>query len=777
MDEPSVGTTNASTPEAALSGLNPQQYEAVITVAGPVLILAGPGSGKTRVITQRIAYLVAQHGVKPWRILAVTFTNKAAREMRERVEALLGDAARDLALGTFHAICARILRVDGAAVGLDRNFGIYDDGDQLNLIKRAFAELRIDQKQTNPRAVLAAISKAKNDLVSATEYARGVSSYFEEIVGRVYPRYQAMLSDDNAVDFDDLLIRTLDLFNAQPEVLRKYQDRYLHVLVDEFQDTNIVQYSLTRVLAQGHGNVCVVGDPDQSIYRWRSADIRNILHFERDFPNTKVVLLGQNYRSTQTILGTAQGVIAASETRREKELWTENEEGLPVTIYEALNDEDEAAHVVKEIMSALRTHERQPRDFAVMYRTNAQSRAIEESLVRAGIRYRLVGGTRFYERREVKDIIAYLRLINNPRDSVSLARAINTPPRGIGAGTLSELAVWSRSLGVPAYFALQVLADLDRHGPAGSESVDTPPPFNTRTARLLTRFVLMLNEFIEIAEHEPVGVLLKEVLEQIDYRRYLLDGGEDGEERWQNVQELVNLASQYDAATLEVARDIGAEEDELREEVSRSALAAFLEDVALVSDVDELDQQQDAVTLITLHAAKGLEFPAVFIVGMEEGILPHLRSIDDPDQMEEERRLCYVGITRARERLHLSYAYSRNTWGSIAHNPVSRYLKDIPPALTTMRSRADGHTPVRSRTTSVRERFVTMTSTPSQPEQAGLRTAFKQGDLVRHAKFGEGIVVSSTPRAGDVEVLVAFKGNVGMKKLLQSFAPLEKVVA
>jgi len=464
-----------------VAGLNPRQLEAVTTIAGPLLILAGPGSGKTRVITHRIAYLVAECDVRPWRILAVTFTNKAAREMRERVEALLGDQARSLTLGTFHAVCARILRVDGAAIGLDRSFTIYDDGDQQNLVKRIFTELSLDPKQFNPRAAHSAISKAKNEMRGPEECARAAASYWEEIVARVYRRYQALLHEDNAVDFDDLLQRTVDLFAASPETLAKYQQRYRHVLVDEFQDTNVVQYVLMRELARGHNNLCVVGDPDQSIYRWRAADVRNILNFEQDFPGTKVVLLEQNYRSTGTILDAAQGVIAAAEGRPEKGLWTENERGLPVAIYEAPDEEAEAAYVMREITAGLRSGQK-PGDYAVMYRTNAQSRAVEEALVRSGVRYRLIGGTRFYDRREVKDLLAYLRLINNPRDSVSLARAINTPPRGIGPGALNELAAWSKSLGVPPYYALQALLDHDRGAPDPRVAPSRKPTTRSRTS-------------------------------------------------------------------------------------------------------------------------------------------------------------------------------------------------------------------------------------------------------------------------------------------------------
>jgi DNA helicase-2/ATP-dependent DNA helicase PcrA len=755
-----------------LAGLNPRQLEAVTTVEGPLLILAGPGSGKTRVITQRIAYLIAECGVRPWRILAVTFTNKAAREMRERVEALLGDVTRDVMLGTFHSVCARILRIDGVGVGLDRNFAIYDDGDQVNLIKRICTALNIDQKRTPPRAILSAISKAKNDLLGPEEYQRGVGDYFGELVARAYRRYQEQLLSENAVDFDDLLLRTVDLFNLQPAVLQKYQERYQHVLVDEFQDTNVVQYILARQVGRGHGNICVVGDPDQSIYRWRSADVRNILHFEQDFPGTKVVLLEQNYRSTQNILDAAHAVIAAAGSRREKGLWTENEKGLPVTVYEAGDDEDEAAYVVREITAGLRAGGHRPADYAVLYRTNAQSRAVEDALVRSGIRYRLVGGTRFYERREVKDALAYLRLINNPRDSISLARTINMPPRGIGATTLAELSTWAQQLGVPQYYALQVLLD---HEENGGDPTAPSPPFSGRTTKGLVRFVRMLDELIDMSRQEPVGALLREVLERIDYRQFLLDGGDEGADRWQNVEELHRLASQYDEAAEQIERERDPEDDRPDEDVARSALAAFLEDVALVSDVDELEQQQDAVTLITLHAAKGLEFPVVFMVGLEEGILPHVRSQEDPAQEEEERRLCYVGITRARERLHLSYALRRQTWGSSSYNPPSRYLKDIPQGLTSARGRAGRNGPVR--TTTVRERMAQLATLRPMPELQREEAAFKAGDQVRHAKFGEGIVISAEPKGGDVEVTVAFKGTTGLKRLLLSFAPLEKIVA
>jgi DNA helicase-2/ATP-dependent DNA helicase PcrA len=759
-----------------LSGLNPPQRDAVTSVSGPLLILAGPGSGKTRVIAHRIAYLVADRGVRPWRILAVTFTNKAAREMRERVDALLDDASQGIWLGTFHSICARILRNDGVAIGIDRRFAIYDDGDQMTAVKRVLSDLSLDSKQNNPRAILAAISRAKNEMLSPAEYARAVGTYFEEIVARVYRRYQEILDTDNALDFDDLLLRTLDLLTTSPNTLIKYQDRFQHVLVDEFQDTNIVQYALARELARGHGNFCVVGDPDQSIYRWRAADIRNILNFEHDFPGTKTVLLEQNYRSTGVILEAAQSVISAAEERPEKGLWTDNPRGLPIDVYAAVNEEDEAKHIVREVEQGLR-RKHTLSDYAVLYRTNAQSRPLEEAFVRSGLRYRLIGGTRFYERREVKDVLAYMRLVANPRDSVSLARAINTPPRGIGAQTVAELTAWARDHGEAAYEALRAVADAE----AGARPHDDAPHVGPRAVRTIGRFVRMIDNLSDVAAHEPVATLVKTIVEEIDYQRYLGEGGDDGDDRWANVQELANLAAQYDAAAGELERQIEEAGERPPEEdaVQRSALQAFLEDVALVSDVDDLDGSRDAVTLITLHAAKGLEFPIVFLAGMEEGLIPHVRSFDDPASMEEERRLAYVGMTRAQQELHLSYALSRATWGAPSYNPPSRYLSDIPTSITKQLGRVSsartGMTANSTRTQSVREALVEFAQRPA-PNPVPKQVDYSPGDRVRHAKFGDGVVISSATRPdGDVEVSVNFQGGLGVKKLLATYAPLERV--
>ncbi len=735
-----------------LEGLNPAQHEAVTTADGPLLILAGPGSGKTRVIAHRIAHLVADSGVAPQRIMAVTFTNKAARELRERVESLLGSAARSVTLGTFHAVCARILRVDGEAIGVPRGFAIYDDADQMALIKRASADYDLDPRQYAPRAILSLISHAKSELATPATYAAKVQTYFEEVVARVYQRYQSLLQENGALDFDDIIMSAVHLFREREDVLKRYRERYLHVLVDEFQDTNIAQYVLARLIAPPPAaNICVVGDPDQSIYSWRSADIRNILNFERDYPKAKVVRLEQNYRSTQTILDGAQSIIAANTQRKEKELWTEKGRGDPIVVYEAYNEEEEAAFVAGEVKRLARQGGVRLGDIAVMYRTNAQSRALEERFVAERLPYRLVGGTRFYERREIKDLLAYLRLVLNPFDSVSFERVINVPPRRIGQRTVEELRSWSRSLEVPLYTALQTLAGVEGELALGSSPFAQP----ARTA--LLGFLTLLNEFIAEAPVLTLSRLLALVLEKIRYREYAYDQFEgDAEERWENIQELRNVAAQF---------------DELEPE---HALMRFLEDVALMSDTDEYDEKIDAVTLITLHAAKGLEFPVVMIVGMEEGLLPHIRSFDDQAQMEEERRLCYVGVTRAKERLYLVRAFRRALMGQGNHNPPSRFLKDLPEELVY---RAQQTVENAYQRPALRRAAPWSTALNGDDDKARPAASFAAGDHVRHANFGEGIIVScaATAAGADQEVTVAFKGGFGVKKLLLSFAPLERL--
>jgi len=723
-----------------LATLNPAQREAVEAIEGPVLILAGPGSGKTRVITHRIAYLIKSCGVSPHNIMAVTFTNKAAREMKERLEQLLGQAVEALTLGTFHATCARILRREGKAIELDSSFVIYDEDDQLRLMKQVLEELNLDPKQYAPRALHSAIGAAKSRLIGPKEYAQRVSSYFEEIVHRVYQRYQQLLSQSRAVDFDDLLMKTVQLFRDHPQILNRYQSRYVHILVDEFQDTNTVQYMLIKHLAGKYRNLCVVGDPDQSIYSWRFADLRNILSFEKDYPEAKVVFLEQNYRSTKTILEVASDIISANVQRKPKKLWTENEDGASVTVIESYNAEEEAQSVVNEIEKLTDQEQISLKDCAVMYRVNAQSRALEETFLRYGVPYRLVGGTRFYQRREVKDIIAYLRLIHNPQDNVSLVRIINVPVRGIGQRTLSQLQSWANAHDASLFEALKQVS----HNPTASGAKQSLPP---RITQALAGFDTVMTELTAQSRELSLFGLLDEILEHTRYREYIL-AKEDGEDRWENVMELKSVASEY---------------DELDHE---EALAAFLEKVSLVSDIDELDEKADAVTLITLHQAKGLEFPAVFIVGLEEGILPHRKSFDDPEEMEEERRLCYVGITRAKKRLYLLRSYRRSLFGGSTANLPSRFLHDISPHLISPRGLwEESPTPVAS------PDFY-WDSQPSPPPLGTL--ALKVGDHVRHSKFGRGIVMNCLPTRDDHELTVAFE-EAGVKKLLASLAPLEKI--
>jgi len=722
-----------------LATLNPAQREAVEAIKGPVLILAGPGSGKTRVITHRVAYLVKHCGISPYHIMAVTFTNKAAQEMRDRLEQLLGQAAEPLTLGTFHAICARILRREGKAIDLDSSFVIYDEDDQLRLTKQALEELNLDPKQYVPQALRSAISAAKSRLISPKDYAQRVSSYFEEIVQRVYQRYQELLSQSQAADFDDLLMKTVQLFQNHSQILKRYQSRYVHILVDEFQDTNIAQYELMKQVAGKYRNLCVVGDPDQSIYSWRFADLRNILSFEKDYPEAKVVFLEQNYRSTKTILEVASDVISANVLRKPKKLWTENEDGARVTVIESYNAEEEAQSVVSEIEKLISQEQISLKDCAVMYRVNAQSRALEETFLRYGVPYKLVGGTRFYQRQEVKDIIAYLRVIHNPQDNVSLTRIINVPGRGIGQKTVNTLQSWAKAHDTSLFEALKQVSHPD--------SVGTKQSLSPHIVQSLAGFDALISKLTAQSQELSLSGLVDEILEHTKYKEYILDK-EDGEERWENITELKSVAREYD--------ELSPEE----------ALTAFLEKVSLVSDIDELDEKADAVTLITLHQAKGLEFPAVFIVGLEEGILPHRKSFDDPEQMEEERRLCYVGITRAKKRLYLLRSYRRSLFGGSTANLPSRFLQDISPHLISPRGLwEESPTPVAS------PDF----NRDSQPSPRPLSTlTLKVGDHVRHSKFGSGIVMNCNATRDDQELTIAFE-EAGVKKLLASLAPLEKI--
>ncbi|WP_298815896.1 ATP-dependent helicase [Chloroflexus sp.] len=734
-----------------LANLNPQQQRAVTTVTGPVLVLAGPGSGKTRVLTHRIAYLVTNANVDPLQILAVTFTNKAAREMRERLVGLLGESVvADLTVGTFHSICARWLRREIVHLGRERDFVIYDPDDQERLMKRILRELNLNEKQHPPRAILSAISSAKNELITPQEYAQSTRSYFDEIVARCYARYQALLRESNALDFDDLLGETARLFREHPAVLARYHERYRFLLIDEYQDTNRVQYLLVRALAERERNLFVVGDEAQSIYGWRGADIRNILQFEQDYPDATVIMLEQNYRSTQAILDVAQALINASLQRKyAKRLWTTNGKGEQVVLYEATSDEEEAQFVVGEIVRLIAEGVARPGDCAIMYRTNAQSRLIEEALVQAHLPYHVVGGVRFYERKEIKDTLAYLRLAANPYDSVSLQRVINWPGRGIGERTVGELIAWAQQMGVPLYQALSELA---------SASVDHP--FTGRARAALLEFYELIADLNRFHEIMALGDLIDYLLNRVEVQATLKREyeAEEAEDRWRNVQELRNAALAY--ANLPV----------------ENQLAAFLEDIALIADVDSLDRNHDVVTCITLHQAKGLEFPHVFVIGIEEGLLPHSRSTDNRDAIEEERRLLYVGMTRAQRRLYLCHAAQRAMFGRIATSARSRFLADIPPTLfKSLRRRgyrivsAPQATMFNNR--SLRQSELRVTGGRPAPLPTPTRANFFPGQRVRHATFGEGIVVSSRLIEGDEEVTVRFTDRE--RRLLASFARLE----
>lgn len=733
-----------------LAELNPAQQEAVQAIKGPVLILAGPGSGKTRVITQRVAYLIKVVKVNPRRIMAVTFTNKAAREMIERLDKLVPGSIKELTIGTFHAICARILRRDGKAIGIDSEFVIYDDDDQASLLKRCLQELNLDPKQHVPAAIAAAISNAKSKMIAPADYAKRSRSYFEEVVGRVYERYEQMLAESKALDFDDLLLKTVVLFRKYPEVIARYQNRYIHLMVDEFQDTNLVQYELIKQIGEQYRNICVVGDPDQSIYSWRSADLRNILSFEHDYPEAKVILLEQNYRSTKTILETASNVISANQQRKPKRLWTENDAGERTMIVEAYTEQEEAQFVIHEIEQLTADGKFRMGDFAVMYRTNAQSRVLEEGFIRYGMPYRLVAGTRFYERREIKDVIAYFRLIQNPQDSVSLQRIINVPGRGIGQQTLAKLSVWARSMGISSFDATRQIVE------AKQKKDSAVLPFDNRSSDALARFSQMIVDFVEKSRNTNLVELFDVVVESSGYKQFTLNDA-DGADRWENILELRTVAQQYSDLS------------------PREGLAAFLESVALVSDVDGYDEKLDRVTLITLHQAKGLEFPVVFIVGVEEKLLPHIRSMDDPDQLEEERRLIYVGITRAKKRVYLVHAFRRTFMGTSNINQPSRFLEDIPKHLVTTPGWRQGEEKKVSDAVFSWNR-VRIDSEESNQDKTDSTAVLElnTGDRVRHIQFGEGVVVNSKKVKGDYEVTVAFSGQ-GIKKLLLSLAKLEKI--
>ncbi len=750
-----------------LAHLNSRQREAVEAPAGAILVLAGPGSGKTRVLTYRIAYIIQAWQVPASQIMAVTFTNKAAREMKERLlpsgPGRPGDGLLDpyqisgLMIGTFHSVCARILRREISAIdGWNANFVIFDRDDQLSLVRQALADLDLDEKRFRPQSVHAVISNAKNDLITPDRFQ--ATNYQEEVARRVYARYQDLLRENNAFDFDDLLMKTVQLFRRRGLLLEAYQQRYQHILVDEFQDTNMAQYELVKMLAGKHGHIFAVADEDQSIYSWRGADFRNVERFRRDFPDHRLILLEENYRSTGNILEAAKNIIRRNIRRVDKDLFTQRGTGARIRLIEAYDEREEAQFVASEI-SRLEVQEQiAPGNCAIMYRTNAQSRALEEEFIRRGMPYQLVRGTRFYERREIKDIIAYLRLIHNPHDRISMARIINTPPRGIGAKTMADLERWSFEVELSLYETLRLLTRK-----AGKEVPAGPPSFGSRAQRALLQFMDLLDELIEISQVVTLPELFDRVLSLSEYQDYVRDGSEEGEDRWENLMELRRATQEFSQLP------------------SDEAMAQFLEQVALVADVDALAPNAQGPAMLTLHAAKGLEFPVVFIVGLDEEILPHKRSLEDADGMEEERRLCYVGVTRAKDYLYLVHTFRRTIFGQNNLSQPSRFLSDIPRQLLETRPQAGRPVQSALRSENVRQftRRISSRTDDRQSERAGTASTpstppFQAGDRVRHAKFGEGIVIGSRLTGDDQEIEVNFRGQ-GVKRLVASLAPLEKV--
>ncbi|MET3548188.1 DNA helicase-2/ATP-dependent DNA helicase PcrA [Paenibacillus favisporus] len=767
--------------QQAIQRLNPQQRQAVEATDGPLLIMAGAGSGKTRVLTHRIAYLIATRKAPPWGILAITFTNKAAREMQDRVAKLVGNEGRDIWVSTFHSMCVRILRRDIERIGFTSNFSILDSTDQLSVIRNCMKDLNLDTKKFEPKAIQSVISTAKNELVTPAQYEQKAGDYFEGLVAKVYTMYQKRLKANNSLDFDDLIMATIQLFKEVPEVLDFYQKKFQYIHVDEYQDTNRAQYMLCRMLADSHHRICVVGDSDQSIYRWRGADISNILNFEEDYPEARTILLEQNYRSTATILNAANEVIGQNTGRKPKRLWTDKGEGAKIKVYRADSEHDEGYFVTSEISKNV-NQGKSYQDHAILYRTNAQSRVIEEILIKSDIPYQIVGGIKFYDRKEIKDMLAYLRLLSNPDDDISLTRIINVPKRSIGDTTVAKLAAAATERGVSIFRVLEFVDDLG---------------FAGRTRNALVEFYDMISALHQMVEYLSVTELTEKILEMSQYRVDLQrENTLESRSRLENIDEFLSVTMEFEKNN----------EDK--------SLVAFLTDLALIADIDSMNDSEedrsDAVVLMTMHSAKGLEFPVVFIIGMEEGVFPHSRAFQDNEELEEERRLAYVGITRAEQQLFLSCAQMRTLFGRTTANPPSRFLDEIPEELkedTVVardryrrggniggsyggrgfgsggsnfgRSAAPSSQSGSTATSVGRESRVTVTtSTPAKMAAASSTsdlTALKAGDKVSHGKWGIGTVVSVKGSGNDTELQIAFPAPVGVKRLLAGFAPITKV--
>lgn len=738
--------------ESLLDGLNKDQKDAVVHTEGPVLIMAGAGSGKTRVLTHRIAYIIEHNHVMPWHILAITFTNKAAKEMRERVAKLLDDSGNDVWVSTFHALCVRILRRNIDLLGYNRAFTIADASEQRTLVKRVLRDLNIDPKKFDPRSILSSISNAKNDLLTPKQYKAQAVSAFDQIVADVYERYQAELRQNESLDFDDLIMITIQLFEQHQDVLEYYQDKFHYIHVDEYQDTNEAQYKLVNTLAQKNQNICVVGDADQSIYGWRGANMQNILDFKKDYPNAHVTLLEQNYRSTKTVLDAANSVIAHNDNRADKNLWTENEKGDQISYYRGQTENDEARYVVAKIQEEMKKPKRNYGSFAILYRTNAQSRVIEETLLKSNIPYTMVGGHKFYDRKEIRDILSYLTLLGNPNDSMSFERVINEPKRGIGATSIEKLRLFANDHGWSLLDA--------------AKNVDLANEISSRAKNSIAAFEQMISQIYAKMDQLSITELTEELLDKSGYLSTLKASKSlEAQTRLENLEEFISVTQKYDEAN--------------SEETGQDNLVNFLSDLALVSDQDDLEDDNSQVTLMTLHAAKGLEFPVVFLMGMEEGLFPLARAAADESELQEERRLAYVGITRAKEKLYITNAYSRMLYGRRQNNPESRFVNEIKPELIHYDNQQQAETPL---TTPFDRRTRRATATtyhrPDQivekPKGTGAdRKAWEVGDKVSHKAWGTGTVVKVSGTGEDMELDIAFQEQ-GIKRLLAAFAPIKK---
>ncbi|OUC74385.1 ATP-dependent DNA helicase [Lacticaseibacillus paracasei] len=748
--------------DAALKGMNDKQSEAVLATEGPVLIMAGAGSGKTRVLTHRIAYLVEEKHVNPWNILAITFTNKAAREMRERVGKLVdAEIARDIWVSTFHALCVRILRRDIDKLGYNRAFTIADPAEQLTLVKHILADFNLDPKRYDPKSILGAISSAKNELVDPQTYANEqANSPFTKVVAQVYAEYQKRLRSDQALDFDDLIMQTIVLFEKDKETLAFYQRKFRYIHVDEYQDTNEAQYQLVHMLAEGYHNLCVVGDADQSIYGWRGANMQNILDFKKDYPKAQVILLEQNYRSTKTILSAANDVIQNNQNRQAKTLWTENREGDKITYYRAQSETDEAIFVIRRIEAEIADNHRKYGDFAILYRTNAQSRAIEEAFVKSNIPYKMVGGHKFYDRKEIRDALAYFRLVVNPEDDMSFNRIVNEPKRGIGNTSVEKLEAFANE---HDWSLLEAAANAELSPIAG------------KARGQLAKFGKMIQQLGTRRQDLNVTEMMQAILEDSGYLSTLRAAHNlEADTRIENLEELLSVTQGFDSRYQPENED-------------SDIFVDFLAELALLSDQDDVEEDAQEVTLMTLHAAKGLEFPVVFLVGMEEGLFPLSRASMDESELEEERRLAYVGITRAKQKLYLSNAYGRMLYGQRQNNPASRFIEEINPDLLevigTTQPKSD--IPFINRTDRAfsspysrhaDQKTATPVTVQAAPTTGAGKTSWEAGDKVKHRKWGTGTVVKVTGTGDDQELDIAFKDN-GIKRLLAAFAPIVKVAS